>query len=390
MSSQKVCLVCKSPSHGVSKCPYISRLPSFKISAGFSGSSPPSVFVGRANYPHVQAGIFAPTEVDRSAWRLDAPNFWYDNQLQIPSIVNFRTSMVLSQFSVNVRQPSKTLEVFNELALAEETAEVELKLKRVQRTLKFDHVFSPFGPTAEIERAKLTENPYVPRPVEDVVSDEMNAAEALTSLYSRGIDVYHLQRLLSAGLLGIRKKLVPTRWAITAVHDSLGKLLLEKIRDYPQLNEFHVYFSQYLDNAYHIIFLPQCYSFEQVEAYTASPAFPVVADYEPFSGRKKYADATAGAYYAARFAAAERLDALHRQAAVLVVRTIGSGYSVPLGVWQVFENVRGALMNPPRKFTSLKEVFDLLATESRLPIEKLIASSTTLRLGRAQKKLTEF
>lgn len=370
----------------MTSCPYISRLPAFRISSGFSGSSPPAVFVGKANYPHVQAGIFSPPEVDKTAWRLDSPDFWYGNRLSLPSIVNFRTSLVLSQFSVNVRQPTKSLEVFQELALAEETAEIELKLRRVQSTLRFDRVFSPFGPVAEIEKVKLTENPYVPNQVEKVVADEMSATEALTTLYAGGVDTYHLQRLLSAGLLGIRKKLVPTRWAITAVHDTLGKTLLDKVRRQPLLNEFQVYFSEYLDNAYHIIFLPQSYSFEQVESFGQN----AIADYEPFEGRKTYANATAGAYYAARFAAAEKLESLGRQAAVLVVRTIGSGYSVPLGVWQVFENVRGALAGQPRKFARLEEVFGLLAAESRLPVPKLLETSKTLQLRKTQKRLTDF
>ena len=54
---------------------------------------------------------------------------------------------------------------------------------------------------------------------------DASAAVALVELYSSGISLDHISRLLSLGLLGKKRKLVPTRWSITASDDMIGKEL---------------------------------------------------------------------------------------------------------------------------------------------------------------------
>ena len=54
-------------------------------------------------------------------------------------------------------------------------------------------------------------------------------------------------------------------------------------------------------------------------------------DYEPYSGRKKYAENCAGGYYASRLAVLEKLNLLRKQGSCLCLRFITDDYAVPLG-----------------------------------------------------------
>jgi hypothetical protein len=60
---------------------------------------------------------------------------------------------------------------------------------------------------------------------------------------------------------------VPTRWSITAVDDILSKDLREKVKTYPEINEYRVYESRYLDNIFEVLMLPQAWSYEAMEAW---------------------------------------------------------------------------------------------------------------------------
>jgi hypothetical protein len=52
-----------------------------------------------------------------------------------------------------------------------------------------------------------------------------------------------------------------------------------------------------------------------------------------------------------------------RQARSMVIREIYEGYDIPVGVWEVRENVRNAFRNPPKKFASLEELCKSLKTK---------------------------
>ena len=58
----------------------------------------------------------------------------------------------------------------------------------------------------------------------------------MSELQNKGIDEYHMTKLLSAGTLGQgdKRKIVPTKWSITAVDDTYGKKIREEIQHYFQ------------------------------------------------------------------------------------------------------------------------------------------------------------
>jgi len=163
------------------------------------------------------------------------------------------------------------LGVQREVAIADRPVDVEIGLDGTP-DLDFDigteDIKTPTGPRAAARTADLGENPHVPRPVKKTLEDDDWRAEgAMTYLYRRGFDVYDINTILSAGALGRGKnrRLVPTRWSITAVDDTVGQFLRGSIRDNPTVNRIEVHRNEYLGNAFWVILVPGQWEYELVE-----------------------------------------------------------------------------------------------------------------------------
>ena len=82
----------------------------------------------------------------------------------------------------------------------------------------------------------------------------------------------------------------------------------------------------------------------------------------------------------------EHLRRLGRQARVIVFREIDHEYAIPVGVWQVRENVRHALMTGPTLTTdNLGEVFVYLDNRLKSGLSRYVRVSRIL----GQKRLFE-
>jgi len=170
----------------------------------------------------------------------------------------------------------------------------------------------------------------------------------------------------------------------------VSKHLLTKVKTFSEINSWEIYHHNYLDNDYHVILFPKKWAFEQIEAYADSVwGSAVISDHELYHGRKKYASNVTGAYYSGRLAVAEHLLSRKRQAAALIVRTIGKGYFAPLGVWQVRENVRQAMAAKPLKFATEQLALDCLTNTSRLG-PRAVLESALLNEWRHQTTLFNF
>jgi hypothetical protein len=368
----------------------------------FFGESP-APFVGRAGYPNISVGVLSPVGHVDNAWEYDAPRHWAAQDYRIPQIIDFRSAMVRSQFRSHVRSPHRFLEISQEVGMASQPVELEIELnKRPRFTVGYDSTNAPMGPSAGMKRAEITSNPKIPRAVDKAVGDsDLKARDAVLELDRNGLDENFLTRLLSVGTLGVRtqRKLVPTRWSITSVDDMLGKHLLEGIRGYPEY-DYAAYFGGHLGNYYLICFFPEVYSYELFEMYmphaewNTSDELQFMTDYEPYGGRKRYAENCAGGFYAARLGVVQKLEKLRRQASVLVIRVITGEYAVPLGVWVVREAVRKALEVKPIVFGSkelmLKYVEQRIRKKFGFDISQVLGRSVMLRNLRMQTKLSAF
>ena len=243
-----------------------------------------------------------------------------------------------------------------EIAIADRPVDIEVGLDGpldVDFSVSEADVSSPTGPRAHAKSATLTENPHVPKPVKKTLEDDDWRAEgAMNYLYNRGYDVYDINTILSAGALGETetRRLVPTRWSITAVDDTVGKFLRGGIRNATAVDKTEVYYNEYLGNKFWVLLTPGDWEFELVELKAPGSVWNpdpdrgmwIAADREGYEGRTGYVTETAGAYYAARLGVLEHLRERNRQASVLVLRHVTPDYWGPTGVWQVRETVRNA------------------------------------------------
>lgn len=338
-------------------CPYLNRIPSPRVEVGedLSGPSPPAVFVGRKGYPRVNVGpmIPVPGAEDVEVEALDSTEAWFGRSMQ--DLIAMRGSLVRGMVEADVKSRDALVETGREVAMAGKPVETEVHFaKKPGSRVTVDGSTQPMGPSGLVDRAELTENPYVPRKVEYLVGDTDATATTAMSELRGEVSVDHQIRLLSAGLLGRERdrKLVPTRWSITAVDSNQSKDMTDRVRDFRELEAPMLGTAQYLDNRFAMLLLPGIWSYEFVEIFGKGAIWAVrptiIRDHEFYGGRTSYASTTAGAYYAARLAATELLTSLRRQATVIVVREIGPEYIVPLGVWLVRETARDAARNASR------------------------------------------
>ena len=184
-------------------------------------------------------------------------------------------------------------------------------------------------------------------PIDRITSDtDIVATDAAIALNSDGVDVYQIAKLMTAGLLGKRRKFVPTRWAITAVDDTLSNGLKKEIARFPPLDEILIFSGEIYGNHIVMILLPGDWKYEMIEVWGKHTLWSgddemIVQDREGMT-KHGYSPIT-GAYYSARLAVCEYLKSIRRSARVIVVRTVSSDYWAPLGTWVIREAARKAM-----------------------------------------------
>ncbi len=401
----ELCARCKGRGYCGKPCKILSKIKEFfpKTKTHFSGSSPPEIFVGRIGYPLVNMGILSPQERGQTE-EMSLPEIWYEKKLTIKDILNFRGRLIYSRFKSKIkdsRTNKKFLKIMQEISLSNRPVSVEIFLKKpVKEGINVDKHLPLIGNPAPLKAARLEENPHVEKKVDYLVSDIDNkASNSIKELYRSKIQVSNIIKILSAGMLGLKKnrKLVPTRWAVTAIDDILSKFLLEKIRYYQEISEILLFHSEYVGNHYEFLLLPDKFSFEVIEAKMPgsvwnpfSNSVLLMQDYEGFNGRKTYAENVTGAYYANRMAVCEYLERIKRQASCLVLRECREEYYAPLGVGILREASRDAFKQKPEKFDSIEEVLQKVQSRMKLPIQLFKEKSRLLKEHKKQTRLSRW
>ncbi len=412
----QLCLKCKGRGWCGKSCKTYSKIKNFvpKISTHFSGNSPPEIFVGKYDYPNVNAGILSPNDSEGAVFgepivplknteEFSTPEIWYEKNFSIEQILANRGKLIYGRFKTNIKNtPSKNkfLGVMQEVSMAYKSVSTEFFLKKPpKQSLEISRYSPVIGNPATLEYARLQENPKVKPKVETLVSDDdVKSTVAINEMYKAGIPVSDVIKILSAGLLGLKtqRKLVPTRWAITAVDDGLSKDLLKKIKYYPEIGEIMLFHGDYVGNHYEILLLPDNFSFEVIEAemsggvWNQTGEVSLTQDYELFNGRKSYATEVTGAYYVNRLALAEYLEKIKKQASALFIREARPEYSAPLGVGILRECCRGAFARGFERFNSIDEAFKRIQERLKLESSLFRNKSILLKEYGKQKKLGDF
>jgi len=404
------CVQCKASKMlcGKPSCPIILRLRSYAKLAPrlrdprLHGSSPPALFIGRHGYPYVNVGpLVPPTLGDTSI--LDAPEKWLEEGLSLEGLIDMRVRLFRGKARAHVKdasEPSGVVAAVQEVALSKSPVEAEVEFaKRPVASLVLDDEVQPMGPSGPIGRLTLgsTSTHHV---IDEVASDlDLSAEEGLMKLYREGVSVSQIQRAFSAGLMGLkgRRRLVPTRWSITAVDSSISRRLRDEVvKRSPEINEYRVYALDVMDNTFLVLMMPGSWSYESIEAWYPGSAWnPDVeslafcGDWESYWGRTTYAS-MGGCYYAARLAVVEALSRERRQAQVLVLREARPGYLLPIGVWIVREAVRKALQERPATFNTAEEALSHAFSRLKIRPEEWFKASKLLSDLKKQEKLTKY
>ncbi|MFW9809947.1 MAG: hypothetical protein ACFFE6_11285 [Candidatus Thorarchaeota archaeon] len=401
--NDRVCSRCMGHRHlcGIKPCPILmrakaqARIDDAFIGMDLTGSSPPSVFVGESGYPKVLAGPLIPPVRSDEARYMERPDHWLTKT--IDEILSLRFSLVRTKKYIPVTDasnPSRELAETQALALSEEPLVSEATLlKRPQFTSVFSDVTLPIGPSAPLRSFTLDDNPKVPKVIDRVTSDtDLKAITGVKNLFDGGIRLEHITRLLSVGTIGQKKtrRLVPTKWSITATDDIIGRQLHKEVLGNTWINDFRVSIDQALGNTVVLLFLPSGWQFEAMECWLGGIKPPIISDHEWFKGRKDYAKDVVGAYYATRLPALEYLTSIRRQAGVIVFMEIDPQQWIPLGVWRFREIAKRALESNMKSFSSIEEALNDISPNLRIPMHRWLETSRIYKTFQSQTKLQDF
>lgn len=364
----------------------------------FSGKSAPELFVGRIGYPHINAGILTPQDNDNIS-NFPSAEEWSKQNFSVANVLRLRGQLIYGKAKTHIKINDKMKQVTQELALSSKPVSTEIFLKK-KPTFQFsiDKVFQPMTNPAPLQRAILEENPHVPRAVDYLINDtDAKSVDVINELYNSRTKIDHLQKLLSIGLLGKKaaRRMVPTRWSITATDDTISKSHLKKIRYFNHCSQITLYSGNYLGNYIEALILPGPFAFEAIEAWQAGATYSshkteFSQDHETFNGRKKYAFNVTGGYYAMRLPLTEHLIKKKRQASILIFREIRPEYYAPLGVGIVRETAKRTFQNKPKHFNTIEEALQNISTRIQTPIEEIKQKSWLLDNYGKQKNLFDF
>jgi DNA repair protein NreA len=360
---------------------FSARLPSVEVGRDLEGSTPPSVFIGSWNYPKVYAGpMISPIHGDTMV--MDTPEAWIPGKKTQEEILGFRMNLVRGKRPVHVEDMgSGYIGKLQEIALSSGSVESEASFRESPRGFSISDEHTPYGPSGSIERFDLG-TMKMERNLERVFYDsDLTASEAVISLHGGNIPFSAIQKAFSCGTMGIgkRRRLVPTRWSITACDSTIGDHLLKGVKRSPVIETCRVHESSTLNNRYAVLLLPTGWQYEWMEAFlqVMGSEEVIFSDHETGAGKTGYSS-VGGCYYSCKMAVLEALAREGKQAGAIIFREAYKGY-VPMGVFNVRENVRNAMWNQPLEFEDMKAALAHISHRMRLPLRQFVEESTILR-----------
>ncbi|MBL7147886.1 MAG: hypothetical protein ISS82_03610 [Nanoarchaeota archaeon] len=366
----------------------------------FFSNSPPQVFIGSKLYPRANVGVLSPSEPLKQVQLLYSPNAWTSLNLSIKQILNLRNQLINSRFQINsMKESNKFLDKSKEVGMAYKPTDLEIHLKKTPNYNKEnDKITAPINLVAPLKTFKITENPKIHRKVDKVVDDiDLKAKDALMYLYKNNFNEHFLQQLLSIGVLGLKKnrKIVPTRFSITATDDTIGKELIKEIKNYPTIDDNRLFYDKYLGNHYFILLLPNLFSYELFEyGLKYGKLKGAWTDFEDYFGRKTYASSSVGGYYSVRLSVLEYLKKIKRQASVFIIRYETEEYWANLGVWVTRNCSRRAMNKSFISFYSREHALDFMKNfifnKLKQDVTNIFKRSKLLNMIKEQKALKEF
>jgi hypothetical protein len=356
------------------------NMKSVDVGRKLDGTTPPSVFVGSWNYPKVYAGPMIAPVIGECSF-MDTPEEWIPGQMTQEQIIGYRLSLVRGKHPVSVSSlDDRFVGKLQEIALSEGSVPSNAGFLQTPAGYSFSDEHTPHGPSAPLESLDIGNSSFE-RNLEKVYNDtDLTASDAIVDLHRKGVMFSSIQKALSAGTMGIgkRRRLVPTRWSITACDTMIGNRLLSQVREFEPIDCWKVHEFSSLNNHYAILLMPTGWQYEWTEAFLRiiGNEEMVFSDYELHTGKKEYSR-VGGCFYSCRMAVLEALARQKLQAGAIVLREARKGY-IPLGVFNVRENVRNALLQRPLEFEDMRSALDHISLKMTLPLQRFVTEGTLI------------
>ena len=356
-------------------------------SDSLSGTSPPSVFVGSYGYPKVSVGPMVPP-IHGDTSLLDSPEKWKGKSLE--EIVNFRLNLIRGVKKIsNEQTDGRYIESLQEVTMSSKPTDADLLFQKpTSPKVSLDGESAPFGPVGEIKSAKFSGTSSV-KSIEKIFYDkDLKAQDAVMTLYNSGIEISKIQKCFSIGMMGKKRKLVPTKWSITATDDIISKSLTGEVLDYGLIDSYKIFSYEHLGNSFSVVLFPHRWIYEMIEAWYSNGILGFGSDHEDARGIH-HPPAIAGAYFAAKLGVLEYLSEKKIQAGVIILREIRPEYAIPVGVWQVREGIREAMKQKPILSDNFDNALHLASQKMSVSKSEWLSHGNISTLMR-QKTLSDF
>lgn len=356
------------------------QMKSVKVGKDLEGSTPPSVFIGRWSYPKVYAGPMMVGETG-DTYIMDSPESWIGENKTQDEIINYRMNLVRGKQLIKIDDlENPFVEKLQDISLASKSIDSEAQFKKRPRGAVLSEDSMPHGPSAAIEKFDIDAVRWDKQLEKTFYDTDLRASEAVTKLHDKDVPFSAMQKAFSVGAIGTRykRKLVPTRWSITACDSTLADEFLKEVRRFDQIETYRVYEYGSLKNYYTIILTPTEWQYEWYEAFIKlmHKEELIFSDYEKNSGKKEYST-VGGCFYTCKMTVLDALRREKKQAGLIVLREAYEGY-VPLGVFNVRENIKEAMQLPYKEFETLKDALAYCGTKLKLPISRYVKTGTLL------------
>lgn len=356
------------------------QMKSVKVGKDLEGSTPPSVFIGRWSYPKVYAGPMMVGETGDTSI-MDSPESWIGEHKTQEDIINYRMNLVRGKQLIKITDlENPFVEKLQDISLASKSIDSEATFGKRPRGALLTEDSMPHGPSAVIEKFDIDAVRWDKQLEKTFYDTDLTAREAVLNLHNKDVPFTAMQKAFSVGAIGTKykRKLVPTRWSITACDSTLADLFLKEVRKFDILDTYRVYEFGSLNNYYIIILTPTEWQYEWYESFIQliGKEELIFSDYETNTDKKEYSS-VGGCYYTSKMAVLDALVKEKKQAGLIVLREAYEGY-VPLGVFNVRENMKSAMSNPYKEFETLKDALKYAGTKLKIPISKYVKQGTLL------------
>ena len=373
-----------------------STMPMKSVAMGkeIEGSTPPSVFIGSWNYPDVFAGpMVVPEHGDTMV--MDMPEAWIPGNHTQEEIIGYRMNLIRGKQQVNAADlDNRFIGKLQEISLSQASLESEVAFTATPQGQSFSEEHTPFGPSAGIERFDVEPGRWNPKLERTFYDTDLRAADAVVDLHKNGVPFSSIQKAFSVGTMGQgrARHLVPTRWSITACDTIIGDRLLADVKRNAVIDTWKVHEFSSLNNHYAVILMPTAWQYEWSEAFlhVLGNEELVFSDHEGTKKKTPYSP-LGGCYYSCKMAVLEALAREGKQAGAIILREARKGY-VPMGVFNVRENVRSAMQQAPTEFEGIRPALRYLTDTFMLPVTRFIEEGPLLQsaIRERQCRLGDF